>query len=114
MGAREYVTKRSCPCSRLAGILLTMLVLTSLCIFQQTNHWGLANMPLIKLKQFGRTLGLDLMQVSVAGNILIGAFEVQTGIQLDDLPEMASGYWSSWERCDLGLRHIASDFAVDV
>ena len=70
-------------------------------------------MPITKLKQYGRTLGLDLIRVPVAENILIGAFEIQTGIQLDDLPQMVNGYWSSWERCGLGLRDFASDFAVD-
>lgn len=67
-------------------------------------------MLLNKLKQYGRTLGLELVPETVAGNIVIGAFEIQTGIPLSDLPEMVNGYWSTWEGCCVGLDHFGSDF----
>jgi len=69
---------------------------------------------IIKLRQYARTLGLDVVPVPIAGNLEIGAFEIQTGIQLSDLPEMVNGHWSSWESCSVGLHHVESDFAMDL
>ena len=73
----------------------------------------LADMLLIKSREHARMLGLDLAPVSVADSIYIGAFEIQTGIQLSDLPAMVDGFWPSWEECCVGLQHLKSDFTMD-
>lgn len=67
----------------------------------------------IRSQRYARMLGLDLVSVSGAETPLIGAFEMQTGMQLSDLPEMVNGFWSSWERCSVGLHRFESDFLVD-
>ena len=74
---------------------------------------GVVNMLFTTSKQYARTLGLELEPEAIAGNVLIGAFEIQTGGQLCDLPGMVNGYWSSWETCREGLHRLESEFTVN-
>ncbi len=59
----------------------------------------------------GLELGMELEAEYFANGMLIEAFEIQTGIQLSDLPRMTEdGVWVSWEDTLKGLGEFKNEF----
>ena len=57
------------------------------------------------VRRYARQLGVRLELESKAGSLAIIANEIQTGVQLTDLPGMSeAGCWESWTDCLSGLR----------
>ena len=58
-----------------------------------------------RVRRYARKLGLKLELQRSAGELVIIAREIQTGIRITDLPGMGKvGSWQSWSDCLAGLR----------
>ena len=95
----------------LAGLLLTNTAA------QKTTCGGIGTVDeaVIELKQaravhFARRLGLVLDAVYHAGEVRVYGFELTTGFEFIDLPNMsAAGYWSSWDAALQGLQQYLDE-----
>ena len=63
-------------------------------------------------RDVARSLGMELELAYAGRGLHVCAFELQTGIELTDLPRMKTpGYWESWEMTLAGLQELMEEFS---